>query len=99
MAGVSGTVRATLYQGDSRRGGYAMISGHWLTGAGQVVVPAGFLETTGTEVGDTVRVTVGKETAVLRIVGEAFDTSDDGWRSRRTPRTSPRPGHRRSSST
>ncbi|MDQ0757988.1 ABC transporter permease [Streptomyces canus] len=77
VAGVSGTVRATLYQGDSTRGAYAMISGHWLTGAGQVVVPGQFLETTGTEIGDTVRVTVGKETVVLRIVGEAFGTSDD----------------------
>jgi putative ABC transport system permease protein len=77
VAGISGTVRATLYQGDSTRGGYAMISGHWLTGAGQVVVPGRFLDTTGTEVGDTVRVTVGKETATLRIVGEAFDTSGD----------------------
>ncbi|MER6287039.1 ABC transporter permease [Streptomyces sviceus] len=77
VAGVSGTVRASLYQGDSTRGGYAMISGHWLTGAGQVVVPGQFLETTGTEIGDTVRVTVGKRTATLRIVGEAFGTSDD----------------------
>jgi putative ABC transport system permease protein len=77
VAGVSGAVRATLYQGDSRRGGYAMISGHWLDGAGQVVVPGQFLETTGTEIGDTVRVTVGKETAVLRIVGESFGSSDD----------------------
>ncbi|WP_329288970.1 FtsX-like permease family protein [Streptomyces pseudovenezuelae] len=77
VAGVSGTVRATLYQGDSTRGAYAMISGHWLTGAGQVVVPGQFLESTGTEIGDTVRVTVGKRTAVLRIVGEAFGTSDD----------------------
>ncbi|MFG2801052.1 ABC transporter permease [Streptomyces pseudovenezuelae] len=77
VAGVSGTVRATLYQGDSTRGAYAMISGHWLTGAGQVVVPGQFLESTGTGIGDTVRVTVGKRTAVLRIVGEAFGTSDD----------------------
>ncbi|NEB04034.1 FtsX-like permease family protein [Streptomyces sp. SID13726] len=77
VAGVSGGVQATLYEGDSSPGAYAMISGHWLTGAGQVVVPGRFLETTGTEVGDTVRVTVGKETAALRIVGEAFDTSDD----------------------
>ncbi|WP_053849129.1 FtsX-like permease family protein [Streptomyces sp. NRRL B-24085] len=77
VAGVSGTVRARLYQGDSTRGGYAMISGHWLTGAGQVVVPGRFLDNTGTEIGDTVRVTVGKETAALRIVGEAFDTNDD----------------------
>ncbi|MET7732186.1 FtsX-like permease family protein [Streptomyces sp. NPDC005402] len=77
VAGVSGAVQATLYQGDSSRGGYAMISGHWLTGAGQVVVPGRFLDSTGTEIGDTVRVTVGKETATLRIVGEAFGTSDD----------------------
>ncbi|MDH6553541.1 putative ABC transport system permease protein [Streptomyces sp. SAI-117] len=77
VAGVSGTVRATLFQGDSTRGGYAMISGHWLTGAGQVVVSGRFLDSTGTEIGDTVRVSVGKETATLRIVGEAFGTSDD----------------------
>jgi putative ABC transport system permease protein len=77
VAGVSGTVRTTLYQGDSTRGSYAMISGHWLTGAGQVVVPGRFLETTGTEIGDTVRVTLGKRTATLRIVGEAFGSSGD----------------------
>ncbi|MET7689248.1 FtsX-like permease family protein [Streptomyces sp. NPDC005483] len=75
VAGVSGTVRATLYEGDSTRAGYAMISGHWLTGAGQVVVPGRFLETTGTEIGDTVRVTVGKESPRLRIVGVAFESS------------------------
>lgn len=34
-----------------------------------------FLERTGTEVGDTVRVTYEKESADLRIVGESFDTS------------------------
>ncbi|MER5755271.1 FtsX-like permease family protein [Streptomyces sp. NPDC002088] len=77
VAGVSGTVQASLYEGDSRAGSYAMISGHWVAGPGQVVVPSRFLETTGTELGDTVRVTIGKETATLRIVGEAFDTSDD----------------------
>lgn len=77
VAGVSGTVRATLYQGDSSAVGHAVVSGHWLTGAGQVVVPGQFLESTGTEIGDTVRVTVGKETAMLRIVGEAFGSSDD----------------------
>ncbi|MGW2387096.1 ABC transporter permease [Streptomyces sp. NPDC001658] len=75
--GVSGSVRAALYQGDFRHGAYQMISGHWLTGPGQVVVPSRFLETTGAEVGDTVNVTLRKDTRTLRIVGEAFDTSDD----------------------
>ncbi|MEU6369439.1 hypothetical protein ABZ876_27780 [Streptomyces sp. NPDC046931] len=52
-----------------------MISGHWLTGTGQVVVPTRFLERTSTKIGDTVRVTYEKDTANLRIVGESFDTS------------------------
>ncbi|MET8026565.1 ABC transporter permease [Streptomyces avermitilis] len=78
VAGISGSVQATLYQGDSRPGSYEMISGHWITGAGQTVVPTGFLERTGTKIGDTVRVTLGKDTQTLKIVGEAFDTSNDG---------------------
>ncbi|MEV7345844.1 FtsX-like permease family protein [Streptomyces sp. NPDC093544] len=78
VAGVSGSVRANFYQGDLGASSYEMISGHWITGAGQVVVPTGFLERTGTEIGDTVRVTYQKETKTLRIVGEAFDTEDDG---------------------
>ncbi|MEU7576307.1 FtsX-like permease family protein [Streptomyces sp. NPDC041068] len=77
VAGISGSVRASLYAGDARSARYEMISGHWITGAGQVVVPTRFLERTGTEIGDTVRVTYEKETAALRIVGESFDTSGD----------------------
>ncbi|MFD3616661.1 ABC transporter permease [Streptomyces sp. NPDC058676] len=77
VGGVSGIVRASLYQGDSRSGAYEMVSGHWITGRGQVVVPSGFLEKTGTEIGDTVRVTSQGQPRTLRIVGEAFDTSDD----------------------
>jgi putative ABC transport system permease protein len=78
VAGISGSVEASLYQGDLRSGGYEMIAGHWITGVGQVVVPTRFLEKTGTKIGDTVRVTLEKDTETLRIVGEAFDTSDDG---------------------
>lgn len=75
VAGISGSVQAGLYEGDARSGSYEMISGHWITGTGQVVVPTRFLERTSTKIGDTVRVTYGKETANLRIVGESFDTS------------------------
>ncbi|GAA2104299.1 hypothetical protein GCM10009801_79820 [Streptomyces albiaxialis] len=78
VTGLPGTVRASLYEGDARSGAYEMLSGHWITGKGQVVVPSRFLERTSTEVGDTVRVTYGKETADLRIVGESFDTSGSG---------------------
>ncbi|MFD4230744.1 ABC transporter permease [Streptomyces sp. NPDC058545] len=75
VAGISGSVQAGLYEGDSRSGSYEMISGHWITGTGQVVVPTRFLETASTKIGDTVRVTYEKETANLRIVGASFDTS------------------------
>ncbi|WP_331766198.1 FtsX-like permease family protein [Embleya sp. NBC_00896] len=80
VTGVSGVSRAHLYQGDSRPGSYEMISGHWIGGAGQAVVPTRFLERTGTRIGDTVRVTYQGDTQTLRIVGEAFDGSDDGMR-------------------
>ncbi|WP_331771712.1 FtsX-like permease family protein (plasmid) [Embleya sp. NBC_00888] len=80
VTGVAGSVRATLYQGDSRPGGYEMISGHWIAGPGEVAVPTRFLERTGTRIGDPVRVTYRGDTQTLRIVGEAFDTSDDGMR-------------------
>ncbi|MGW0548886.1 ABC transporter permease [Streptomyces altiplanensis] len=75
VAGISGSVRASLYEGDARSGSYEMLSGHWITGTGQAVVPTRFLERTSTKVGDTARVTYEKETANLRIVGESFDTS------------------------
>ncbi|MFC8368218.1 FtsX-like permease family protein [Streptomyces sp. NPDC057239] len=80
VAGVPGSVQADLYEGDARDGGYELLSGHWITGRGQVVVPTRFLERTGTEVGDTVRVSYGKEYAGLKIVGESFDTSGDRLR-------------------
>ena len=99
VAGVTGNVRATLFQGDLSTGAYAMTSGHWLDGTGQVVVPGQFLDTTGTEIGDTVRVTVGKETAALRIVGVAFGSAHDQLEIQVTPPTSPRPGPRCSWST
>ncbi|MFD0316456.1 ABC transporter permease [Streptomyces flavalbus] len=78
VAGLSTPVRATLFQGDTSSGRYEMIAGHWFTGAGQAVVPTGLLERTGTSIGDPIRVTLGKDTRTLRIVGEAFDTSNDG---------------------
>ncbi len=78
VSGVSRSVQASFYQGDLSAAGYEMIAGHWIEGPGQAVVPTGFLERTGAEIGDRVEVTYEGETRNLRIVGEAFDTSDDG---------------------
>ncbi len=78
VAGVAGSVPVSLYEGDPGSGSYEMLSGNWLDGAGQVVVGSGFLERTGSEIGDTVRVTYEGDTRTLRIVGVAFDSSDGG---------------------
>jgi putative ABC transport system permease protein len=80
VPGVAGSVQAELYQGDSRRGAKDMIEGHWFTGPGQAVVPTRFLDVTGTRIGDTVTVVDEGARVPLRIVGESFDTSDDGMR-------------------
>lgn len=80
VAGIAGPINAAFYQGDSSPGAYEMISGHWLDGPEQAVVSTRFLERTGTRIGDTVNVTSEGDTRTLRIVGEAFDTSNDGMR-------------------
>ncbi|WP_457032911.1 FtsX-like permease family protein [Kitasatospora sp. P5_F3] len=80
VAGIPGAAQAVLYQGDSAAGAPELISGQWLTGPGQVVVPTRFLERTGSRIGDSVRVTQEGDTRTLRIVGELFDTSNDGTR-------------------
>ncbi|GAB2837593.1 hypothetical protein GCM10027176_47670 [Actinoallomurus bryophytorum] len=80
VQGVTGPVQAQLYKGDSRSGAYDMVSGHWFTGPGQVVVPSHFLDATGTRVGDTVTAADGGTRVPLRIVGEAFDPSRNGLR-------------------
>ncbi|MGW4645908.1 FtsX-like permease family protein [Kitasatospora sp. NPDC004289] len=78
VPGVSGVSRAVLYEGDSRRGALELIDGHWLDGPGQVVAPSGFLARTGHRIGDTVRVVHRGTTRELRIVGEGFETADEG---------------------
>ncbi|MFG1805561.1 FtsX-like permease family protein [Streptomyces sp. NPDC049040] len=79
FAGVSGAVSVTAYQGDSAWGSLQMVSGHWFTGAGQLVVGRRFLETTGKHVGDTVTLEGDGRGAPVRIVGEAL-AGDGGMR-------------------
>lgn len=78
VAGLAGRTNVIAYRGDSSWGSYRMISGSWFTGRGQAVVPSGFLDATGTHVGDTVTLTNEGRTAPVRIVGEALDLRDEG---------------------
>ena len=63
-----------------------MITGHWLTGPGQIVVDTEFLDDSGLSVGDTTTVDTGTTTVTVRIVGEYFnpDTQPDLWASAST---------------
>jgi putative ABC transport system permease protein len=58
--------------------GYPIISGRWLTGPGEAVVPTGFLHLTGKAVGDTITVTFAGRQFPLRIVGQVFSSQNHG---------------------
>jgi hypothetical protein len=78
VAGLTGQHRLTAFRGPAAWTGYPLISGHWYTGPGQVVVSTGFLTLTGRPVGDTVTLLLGSTPLRVRIVGEDFDATDRG---------------------
>jgi putative ABC transport system permease protein len=80
FAGISSTVTAVAYQGESAWGAYQMVAGHWFTGPGQIVVGQRFLQTAGVHVGDSVTLVGDGRDAQVRIVGEALLTGNGGMR-------------------
>jgi putative ABC transport system permease protein len=78
VAGLSQQVAVTAFRGDATWTGYPMISGHWYTGPGQAVVGTGFLANTGKSVGDTVTIVSGSRLIPVKIVGQVFDTDNNG---------------------
>jgi putative ABC transport system permease protein len=72
-AGLTQQVSAQAIDGDAGWLGYEMISGHWLDGAGQVVVSTSFLSQTGLAVGDNTTISAGGKPVTARIVGQVFD--------------------------
>ncbi len=78
VAGLAGPTTVLAYDGDSSWGAYQLVSGSWFHGAGQAVVPSGFLKATGTRVGDSVTLTDQGRSSAVRIVGEAFSVRESG---------------------
>ena len=78
VAGLSQQAGLTVFRGDASWTGYALVSGHWYTGPGQVDVASGFLTDTGKTVGDTITMTFGGKQVTARIVGQVFDTDNNG---------------------
>ena len=73
VLGLSDPLQVTAYGGDASWTGYAIISGSWYQGHGQVDVNTAFLTDTGTAVGDTYTLTSGGRHVTVRIAGEIFE--------------------------
>ncbi|MFJ4788405.1 FtsX-like permease family protein [Streptomyces sp. NPDC088794] len=80
LSGVSGNVTLFAFDGDASWGGFRMISGRWLAAKGEAVVASTVLTAAGAEVGDTITLNLDGRPVPVRIVGEVFDTGDDGMR-------------------
>ncbi|WP_328994084.1 FtsX-like permease family protein [Kribbella sp. NBC_01245] len=78
VPGVTGAITVIAFTGDASWGGYRMISGRWFSQVGEAVVPTPLLTATGTRVGDTLTLKHHGKSYTVRIVGEVFDTSNDG---------------------
>jgi putative ABC transport system permease protein len=90
VEGKSGAVGVNLFQGDSRKAAYDIISGRWFTAPGEVVAPSRFLASTGTRVGDSIVLVDQGERVRVRIVGEDFDPTGSGMQLAADVRTIPR---------
>ncbi|MFI6284087.1 ABC transporter permease [Streptomyces sp. NPDC051018] len=78
VPGPTGAVDVIAFTGDASWGGYTMVSGRWIDGPGEAVVPTPLLASTGTRVGDTVTLYGLARPVTVRIVGEVLDPSNDG---------------------
>jgi putative ABC transport system permease protein len=78
VAGTAQQAQLTAFDGNASWTGYELISGHWFTRPGQAVVPTGFLVATGKTVGDTIKVGFNGRQVPVRIVGQVFDTDNNG---------------------
>jgi putative ABC transport system permease protein len=78
VAGLAGATTVITVEGDTSWAAYQMISGRWLSGAGEAVVPTAFRNATGVRIGDTITLTSDGRTAPVRVVGEVLDLHQGG---------------------
>jgi putative ABC transport system permease protein len=75
LPGLADQLSIVGFDGDASWTGYAMIAGHWYSGAGEVDVNTAFLDDTGTAVGGQYMVSSGGRHITVRIAGEVLDTA------------------------
>jgi putative ABC transport system permease protein len=79
VSGLVQPIAVVAFLGDARWIDYAMSSGHWYTGPDQAVMPKRLLTALHAAVGDTVTITgTGRRAIPVLIVGEVFDSQNDG---------------------
>lgn len=82
VPGISTGVTVQAFGGNAAWLGYAIITGHWLSAPGDVVVNTTFLTDSGLTVGDSTTLDITGSNvppARVRIVGEVFQPSDNPW--------------------
>ncbi|MCM4080978.1 ABC transporter permease [Paractinoplanes hotanensis] len=77
-AGITGELESVAVTGPDSARYYRMVSGQWLTGPGQVIVSTPFLTAAGKQVGDSIALTSNGVRLTATIVGEVFNTDNDG---------------------
>lgn len=78
VLGKASSVQALLYQ-NAATSPFQIVSGHWYTGPGQVLVPTRFLQATGTSIGDAITLVDSAGTRVsATIVGEVLLLQNSG---------------------
>lgn len=80
VTGLVGGVDVAALSGDSSFTAHQMVAGHWLSGAGQVVLPTRALAETGKSVGGQITLTRAGRSATVTVVGEVFDLTHGGQR-------------------
>jgi putative ABC transport system permease protein len=72
VSGLADHLSLIGFSGDASWTGYALIAGHWYSGAEQADVNTAFLADTGTKVGDSYTLTSGGRHLTVQIAGEIF---------------------------
>jgi putative ABC transport system permease protein len=73
-----GSVPFVGYDHDSSWLGYAVIDGRWSTSPGEAVAPTNLFTEAGVHLGDSVTIAHEGRSVTLRLVGEIFDTAQEG---------------------
>ena len=73
VLGLSDHVNLIGFGGDASWTGYALITGHWYSGANQADVNTAFLTDTGARVGQSYTLTSGSRHITIQIAGETLD--------------------------